>query len=339
MFKPKFLGGILLLSLFSCEKDVTEDSSADFVKKSELDILDYEIYEPKTTDPYKEMRDGIVGIFQGTNPGGETGINKAIWLYEGALSELLTTDEYNDGDSVVTIERDFVLTLSSGKLQDTDIKAAFTIDYNNLTNLVANNPNYGYSSTDVQVMSVSSTALELKTVSSYFVNPVVLASAPSVPSSTQDRWGGADANCNSISTGYGAWKHVTKQCRAVLPRRGKAALANVIKYNSDDNAWARRFFNGDYLFGQPNALFAAHLYPAAQLECVSDVQQDAYAQKIVDEIYNKWGFDVHLKGFRNFYVDKYNNNPQSAAWWLDFAVGDHITWVSGDRLKHSHLFY
>ncbi|MDZ7848916.1 MAG: hypothetical protein U5L96_20535 [Owenweeksia sp.] len=109
-----FLCALFVLPFTACEKASEDEAGKDLTKKSELTVLDYETYDPEVEDPYNEMKDGIIAVFEGTNPTGKTAINRAIWLYEGAMSTLFTDTVFNDGDSTVKIERAVTFNLSDG---------------------------------------------------------------------------------------------------------------------------------------------------------------------------------------------------------------------------------
>lgn len=337
MLKPKIMWCLLLLvPLVSCEKSSSDEKHSSVVKKSEINPLDYEIYDPETNDPYSEMRDGIISVFDGTNPSGQTGINRAIWLYEGALSSLLTDNDHNQGDSVVLLERTVQFDLTEGEILDEDLETEFSTDYYNVLSHLDNNQNQSYSSTDVQFIALDGSELELKVVTAFLMNGITyaLSSGSSVPPASVHRYGGADAECGKINGG-GAWKHVQKQARSVLPSRGTAAIANAITYHSEPNAGSKRYINGDYLFGQTSALHWP--YPASNTSCVTASEQDEFAQAIVDQIYNKWGISMVNKAVRNLVVKKYHPGQGTANWWHWFTIGDGIIWATGPILSPQNL--
>ncbi|MDZ7848917.1 MAG: hypothetical protein U5L96_20540 [Owenweeksia sp.] len=186
----------------------------------------------------------------------------------------------------------------------------FTTDYEQILSHLQSTGDRKYSLTDVQFISLEGGQLELKVVTRFFVNAQVTVFDPTeFPPATEDRYGGANAICGTIS-GYGAWHEVENQVRAALPRGG-LMFANAFWYNSEANN-AVRYINGKFLFGKPNAMY--YPFPAAKLSCVFAYMQDDFSQAIIDAIGDKFGTGgiVLGKGFRQLNVKNWSVNSSSS---------------------------
>lgn len=283
-----------------------------------MTALDYEIYDPNVDDEYAEFKNGIIAIFDGSNPGGETDINRAIWLYEAGMSALLRDTAYTDFDTIITDSRAVSFTVSeNGKLMDSDFANEFAEDYDEVVAYKLQNPHLDYQFTDVQFVSIENGELNLKVVNHFYVNGTRnMWDAPLVPPATYGRRGGATLPCDQTPH-IGAWQHVQVQVRAVLPKTWYQGIgaSNVVGFRSDSRFVTGRAYkvdlNDEYLFGGANSLHhppifdqTTNQYQNHQGICVTPAEHDDYAQALADQLYDFMGKRYHWDDVHGLVIDR-----------------------------------
>lgn len=324
-----------VLAFASCEKE-SSTLTPPLSHKSEFSALDYETYDPSVDDEYAEFKNGIIAIFEGTNPGGETDINRAIWLYESGMSALLRDTVFNDFDTVITDQREVSFTLTeSEKLVDEDFISEFTTDYNQVVSFKQQHQDLDYQFTDVQFASLNNGILSLKVVNHYYQSGTRnMWSAPTVPPATYDKRGGAIFACVAGQPG-GAWQHVQGQVRAVMPKtwyQGMGA-SNILAFGSDSRyaKGYKLYLEGGYLFGGDNSLYhppildpTGQYYLNGQGECVTPTEQDSYSQELADRLYDYLGKRNHWDDVLGLTVKKWNDSPSTAVWWFHGSFSNRL---------------
>jgi hypothetical protein len=245
---------------------------------------------------------------------------------EGSMNSFFGDSAYLNEDSIIIIENSYAFQRNNEGLLNGDIVANFTSEYQVIKALLANNGNYTFNITNIQVADLGSSEVSLVFRTHLLVNASSASSFawPNVPPATVGRYAGASAECGSISGG-GAWEHVQWQARQTLPSlffplnyNFRSPRFNVVYLNSSAGSMNTRQINGDWLLGGSNALFPNHRGVTPDTTCVNPLQQDAYSQRLSDELYDIVSKRAYWDGVSGLEVKKHGGS--NLTFWTFEAI-------------------
>jgi hypothetical protein len=243
---------------------------------------------------------------------------------EGSMNSFFGDSAYLNEDSIIIIENSYAFQRNNEGLLNGDIVANFTSEYQVIKALLANNGNFNI--TNIQVADLGSSEVSLVFRTHLLVNASSASSFawPNVPPATVGRYAGASAECGSIR-GDGAWEHVQWQARQTLPslffpvnQNFRRPRFNVVYLNSSAGSMNTRQINGDWLLGGSNALFPNHRGVTPDTTCVNPLQQDAYSQRLSDELYDIVSKRAYWDGVSGLEVKKHGGS--NLTFWTFEAI-------------------
>jgi len=333
-FKNFILPIFVATSLVSCEKAVKDDAltqSPSPLKKSSLEFP-YEVYEPQVSNEAQAFYEGALNLFNADSAGNYTAINKSIWIMEGSMNSFFGDSAYLNEDSIIIHESTFVFERNQDGLLNGDIVTNFTGAYQQIKALLNNNDDYTFNITDIQVTDLGSNEVSLVFRTHLLLNASSASTFawPNVPPATVGRYAGASAECGSIS-GDGAWEHVQWQARQTLPSlffpinyNFRSPRFNVVYLNSSAGSMNTRQINGDWLLGGVNALFSNHQGVTTDTTCVIPSEQDAYSQKLSDDLYDIVSKRTYWDGVSSLRVHDHGSSANLTFWTFDAILSKTI---------------
>lgn len=287
----------LTSTVIGCEqKEEMQISSTPIPLQMVTEEFPYEVYTPAdSSNVLSEFEESSIYIFDSQNASDYTPINKSIWVIEGNLNAFYGDSTYQEEDTIIYLNNTYTFELNSNEeIINADIASNFSSAYDEIANTLSNNDGYSYNITDVRVSIISSGEITLLFSTSFLVNATSVSSYswPNVPPASISRRAGTNADCNSI-TGKGAWKHVQWQARQTLPSllfpvnyNFRRPRYNVVTFSSNIGQISQRYFDGSWMLGHADAIFTVHQNPVPVANCVTPQQQDAYSQRLSDDLYD-----------------------------------------------------
>ena len=254
----------------------------------------FEVYAPQA-EAYVELEEGLLEYLGREATASSCEVTKGIWLWETAMNYWFPSVEFDqanafvaDYDEEIIDERTIEMNLSGGAFETSLLRTEFITTYEDVERRVLDGLDHVV--TDVQFVDLQGDVISLKVKSVYYLNPVFssLSATPQVPSATLDKMIGYKATCSYAPVPTGAWEDAARNVKSVFPRphyvSHKKYFSNVYEYSSYASSLGKRYLDGSYLPGNPNALYSHHRFSVTASTCIYIPEQNSYAQAFANQI-------------------------------------------------------
>lgn len=321
-----------MLVAFSCTKESDEMEQTAPLKIGLAPEAPYEIYEPQG-EPYLALENGLLENIGHEATASTCDVTKGIWLWESGLNYWFPSVEFEVANSFVSDfeeeiidERVIQMNLSGGEFDNQSLRAEFIRTYEDIESRVLGG--LAHAVTDVQFVDLQDDVITLRVKSIFYLNPAFSAhvAGPTVPPATLDKMVGNAVTCSGGPTSP-AWGDAARNVKSVLPKplitQHNWHYSNVFEYSSYTSSLGKRYWDGSFLPGNINALYSNHKPPINSTKCLYIIEQNAYAQLLVDQIHTKLAKRIYWDGVSRFVIHSNKAVPSGYCTWgfyLDLAT-------------------